>query len=74
MYKRQADPSGAKFGTQLLISVRPWRRLPRLGLELRGGIFGHAVTETDLDRDGNARTTEKVSALPELAFGLSWGF
>jgi hypothetical protein len=70
----EADPSGAKFGTQLLVSVRPWRRLPQLGLELRAGIFGHTVTETDQVKSGDLGTIEKVSALPELALGLSWGF
>jgi hypothetical protein len=68
------DATSAKFGTQLVLSLRPWRRLSRLGVLLRAGVFGHAVTETRLATDGTEVVTEKVNALPELAVGLSWSF
>jgi hypothetical protein len=69
--KDELDPSSAKLGAQLLVTVRPFRgpRLRRLGIVLRGGYFGHVLTVTE-----NGETGEQVRGLPEGGVGLSWGF
>lgn len=68
--KDEFDPSSAKLGTQLLVTYRPWRRLPRLGLVLRAGLFGHVFTVSNPDGE----MVERVYALPEGGVGVDWGF
>ena len=58
-----SDPAGAKFGTLLGLTVRPFAGLRRLGIDLRGGYYGHLATL------GGRRT---VSAVPEGGLGVSW--
>jgi len=66
--KDELDPASAKFGSQVLVTIRPWRRLPRLGLMLRAGLYGQVLTLT-----GSQGPEERFYALPEGGVGLVWG-
>ncbi|MCA9667224.1 MAG: hypothetical protein KC503_16610 [Myxococcales bacterium] len=70
------DLTGMRFGGQLELIVRPSRRLPNLGISVRGGLYGNLVSElSDPPEQGGERVTrEKVYATPELGVGLRYAF
>lgn len=67
--KDEFDPASAKFGSQLMLTCRPWRRAPTLGLAAHVGLYGQVFTVTE-----DSRSREQVFAQPEGGLGLVWGF
>ncbi len=60
-----SSPLGAKLGSSLGVTLRPWPGIPGLGLVFRGGLHGHVARIDD-----NTRTY----LLPEGSVGVSYSF
>jgi hypothetical protein len=61
-----SSPAGIKFGSMLQLTYHPWQRVPRLGLVLRGGFYGHVFWEKLYGA--------QVTAIPEGGAAVSYGF
>ena len=60
-----SSPLGAKLGTSLGVTIRPWPQMPGLGLVFRGGLHGHIARIEDGTR---------TYLLPGGSVGVSYSF
>ena len=60
-----SSPLGAKLGSTVGFTLRPWDRDSGLGLVFRGGFYGHLA---------RVQGSTRVFALPEGSVGISYSF